>query len=326
MEHLHNFWVLSSPRFWSLTLLRFASPTSMRQIHWEVSPVLMGPFSRPMVGEGQRTPFGKSASMTVALVTQLCPSLCDPMDCSPPGSSVHGILQARALEWVAIPFSRGSSPPRDWTLVSLTAGRLSITATQEAPRCPPSNALCRNDWTGDISIWSPKEDWGLRASPKGHEGISDTLSFIPGRKATVWTQKIASNYENFSGNLAVPQPGTGFTSYQWWGINIFYCQLLADQYGYQLPPTPPCLYSGQRGQTLGEEFNEVQCPTVIHVPQHSPLNSSKSNSPLFSNGHWNLKPHFKWPRSKAFACPWEKLTGAIGLAEKFIWFSHSILW
>ena len=45
-------------------------------------------------------------------VTQLCPTLWDPMDCSPPGSSVHGILQARILEWVAISFSRGSSPPR----------------------------------------------------------------------------------------------------------------------------------------------------------------------------------------------------------------------
>ena len=43
------------------------------------------------------------------LVAQLCPTLCDLMDCSLPGSSVHGILQARILEWVAIPFSRGSS-------------------------------------------------------------------------------------------------------------------------------------------------------------------------------------------------------------------------
>ena len=42
-------------------------------------------------------------------VTQLCPTLCDPMDCSPPGSSVHGILQERTLEWVARPSSRGSS-------------------------------------------------------------------------------------------------------------------------------------------------------------------------------------------------------------------------
>ena len=47
------------------------------------------------------------------LVTKLCPTLWDPMDCSPPGSSVHGISQARILEWVAIAFSRGSSQPRD---------------------------------------------------------------------------------------------------------------------------------------------------------------------------------------------------------------------
>ena len=46
------------------------------------------------------------------------PTLCDPMDCSPPGSSGHGVLQARILEWVAMPSSRGSSRPRDQTLVS----------------------------------------------------------------------------------------------------------------------------------------------------------------------------------------------------------------
>ena len=47
------------------------------------------------------------------LVTQSCQTLCDPVDYSPLGSSVHGILQLRILEWVAIPFSRGSSQPRD---------------------------------------------------------------------------------------------------------------------------------------------------------------------------------------------------------------------
>ena len=49
---------------------------------------------------------------------QSCPTLFDPMDCSPPDSSVHGILQARILEWIVIPSSRGSSPPRDGTWVS----------------------------------------------------------------------------------------------------------------------------------------------------------------------------------------------------------------
>ena len=51
----------------------------------------------------------------VCLVVQSCLTLCDPVNYSPPSSSVHGILQARILEWGAIPFSRGSSQPRDWT-------------------------------------------------------------------------------------------------------------------------------------------------------------------------------------------------------------------
>ena len=58
-------------------------------------------------------------------VTQLyCLTLCNPMDCRPPGSSIHGIFQARILEWVSISFSRGSSWPRDRTWVSCIAGRL----------------------------------------------------------------------------------------------------------------------------------------------------------------------------------------------------------
>ena len=57
------------------------------------------------------------------LVTQLCPTLCNPMDCSPSGSSIYGIFQARILEWVAMSFSRGSSQPRDWTWVSHIVGR-----------------------------------------------------------------------------------------------------------------------------------------------------------------------------------------------------------
>ena len=56
------------------------------------------------------------------LVTQLCPTLCDPMDYSLPGSSVHGILQTTTVEWVAIPFSRESSWPRDQAQVSCIAG------------------------------------------------------------------------------------------------------------------------------------------------------------------------------------------------------------
>ena len=61
--------------------------------------------------------------MLVALVAKSCPTLVDPKDCSLPGSSVHGILQARILEWVAISSSRSSSQPRNPTQVSCIAGR-----------------------------------------------------------------------------------------------------------------------------------------------------------------------------------------------------------
>ena len=65
-------------------------------------------------------------------VAQSCPTLFDPMDCSLPGSSIHGIFQARVLEWVVISFSRGSSRPRDWTQVSRRQGsRSSQTFTDQ---------------------------------------------------------------------------------------------------------------------------------------------------------------------------------------------------
>ena len=67
-------------------------------------------------------------------VAQSCLTLCDPMDCSPPNSSVHGILQARILKWVAISFSRGSSQPRDLTLISCIAGEFLLPLSyQESP-------------------------------------------------------------------------------------------------------------------------------------------------------------------------------------------------
>ena len=68
-----------------------------------------------------------------SVVTQSCPTLCDPVDCSLPGSSIHGIFQARILEWVAISFSKGSSRPRDQTRASRIAGRLlTIWASRES--------------------------------------------------------------------------------------------------------------------------------------------------------------------------------------------------
>ena len=104
-------------------------------------------------------------------VAQSCPTLCYPMDCSLPGSSVHGIFQARILEWVAISFSRGSSRPRDRTRVSHIVGRcFTIWATREAfqewcwlkerereVRVKSVGKLC-----GAQSSWRARERWSSR--------------------------------------------------------------------------------------------------------------------------------------------------------------------
>ena len=69
----------------------------------------------------------------VTEVSQSRPTLCDPLDYSLPGSSIHGIFQARGLEWVVLSFSRRSSQPRDWTWVTLIVGRhFTVWAIREA--------------------------------------------------------------------------------------------------------------------------------------------------------------------------------------------------
>ena len=94
---------------------------------------------RPLGSPKERAwPGGEAGSTSVhftggrvrAKSLQFCLTLCNPMDCNPPGSSVHGILQARMLEWVAIPFSSGSSRPRFQTMALISpelAGRFFTT-------------------------------------------------------------------------------------------------------------------------------------------------------------------------------------------------------
>ena len=85
------------------------------------------------------------------LVADSCPTLCDPMDCSPPGFSVHGVLvHSRILQWVAISFSRGSSWFRDWTCISCISRQILYHwATWEAPL---ADHLCLNS---DSWMWQP---------------------------------------------------------------------------------------------------------------------------------------------------------------------------
>ena len=78
---------------------------------------------------------GNAKEYSNVLVAQLCLILCNPMDCSPPGSSVHKIFQTRILEWIIILFSREFSWPRDQTLVCIAGTSFTIWATREAPKC-----------------------------------------------------------------------------------------------------------------------------------------------------------------------------------------------
>ena len=75
------------------------------------------------------------------LGAKLCLTLCDPMNCSPPGFSVRGILQARILEWVAMSSSRGSSQARDWTQISCSASRLFAAWTKREAQHLQCNTL-----------------------------------------------------------------------------------------------------------------------------------------------------------------------------------------
>ena len=100
-------------------------------------------------------PFSLCTVVYACSVTQLCPTLCDPMDCCPPGSSVHGILQARILEWVAIPSSRGSSWLRDWTNISC----ISCTGRQILYHCSTWEAPLHSWAEINLILWSDLHLW-----------------------------------------------------------------------------------------------------------------------------------------------------------------------
>ena len=100
---------------------------------------------------------------------QLYPTLCSPMGCSPPGPSVHGILQARRLKWVSMPSSRGSSWLWDGTRVSCIAGRFfTVWATREAQTLSliPSNDLPRTKMYWNTQSWF---SYNFQTSSKRHE-------------------------------------------------------------------------------------------------------------------------------------------------------------
>ena len=124
---------------------------------------------------------GDGIAMKVKVkVAQSCPTLCDPMD-----YMVHGILQARKLEWVAFSFSRGSSQPRDWTQVSCIAGGF---FTSWATREPWE---CREEWLN-------KDEALLACSPTAHILLCGPVPNRPGTSTCPWLGDW--NYNSTSSN------------------------------------------------------------------------------------------------------------------------------
>ena len=111
------------------------------KIRWTQNP-LLSLFNKWRETRPRNLCISHSPTWSSCLVIQFCPTLSDPKDCSLSGSSVHGILQARILVWVAISFSRRSSRARDQTLAFYIAGRFFICwAIEEAP---PQEGLALN--------------------------------------------------------------------------------------------------------------------------------------------------------------------------------------
>ena len=95
--------------------------------------------------------------VSMCSVVQSCLTLCDPMDCNPPGSSVHGIFHARIQDWVAIPFSRGFSQSRDWT----RSPTLQVDSLPAQPQGKPKNTRVDNLSLLQHIFPTQESSWGL---------------------------------------------------------------------------------------------------------------------------------------------------------------------
>ena len=91
------------------------------------------------------------------LTAQSCPTLCNPINCNPPGSSVHGNLQARTLEWRAVPFSRESSRPSDQTQTSCFACGFLTIEHQGGPEVCKHPKKCLPQYLFSNSLWEKRE-------------------------------------------------------------------------------------------------------------------------------------------------------------------------
>ena len=140
-------------------------------------------------GETGTTPPSSSEMLT----SQSCPTLCHPMDCSPPSSSVCGILQARILEWVVIPLSRGSSWSRDWARVSCIAGRfLTVWAPREVGAIGGGGGVVAKSYPTPGTPWTVACQSPVSMEPSG--GRSKPTSLFMQMSCYLSSERMSSDF------------------------------------------------------------------------------------------------------------------------------------
>ena len=161
------------------------------------------------------------------LVTQCVLTLCDPMDCSLPGFSVHGISQARILEWVAISSSRGSSPPRDWTYISCLAGRFFTTEQQgqagSRGRLRGFGPSPRGGGGGSGQVWGAKMSWwrrGVMVSESGEWRMTPGCYVHPDRCTVVVFTTVGDTREGHFRGGSPEFPSSVFTVFSKLRVNL----------------------------------------------------------------------------------------------------------
>ena len=196
--------------------------------------------------DGRRIHWLRGRSL-VESVAQLCLTLWDPTDCSPPGSSVHGILQARILEWVAMPYSRVISQARDRTQVSCIASRfLTVWVTGKAAAAGVGGAVCGgvvvSEWPksdpvallpetlrGPSGLWAPAAQQDCALCPLEPAGSSTMSHVLP-----LWLKQAHGCYSH-SSLLA-----TFFPAFSIWKRTVSVHQCLCRVFGLSASASLGC--------------------------------------------------------------------------------------
>ena len=166
------------------------------------------------------------------LIAQSCPPLCHPTDCSLPGSSVHGILWARILEWVAITFSRESSQSRDWIQVSCIAGDSLLSEPPGEPgvqKCLPI-PLCH------VQLFS---------SMISHPGRNVYLFFEC--QASMSGHPVTSRADDMMVWVGTNSPSSGLTCFLSWGLKsgfMLTTPMALPEYSFARVPNPCQMQTG----------------------------------------------------------------------------------